>query len=1172
MRFPRGLNGLCVFAPTAALLLLAGCGGGGGGGGSPPPSPPPGPPAPAPQTIAFSNPGPVAVTYGDGSFTNAAAGGAGTGAISYASGTPAVATVEAATGVVTILAAGSSTISATKAADSTHLAATASYTLNVAKATQTIGFGQAGPVTKNFGDASFANTASGGSGTGAIAYSSANTAIATVEPTSGSVIILNAGSTQITATKAADANYLAAQASFMLIVSAVPQAISFAQPGPFSKTYGDPPFTNIASGIGGIGAITYSSNQTAVVSVDAASGQVTIVGAGTATITATRAADTNHLAAQASYSLSVARATQTIAFALPGPVNKIYTDGVFTNAASGGAGTGAITYTSTNPAVATVDAGSGAVTIVGVGTSVIGATKAASTNHGAAVATYSLNVAKAPQAIAFAQTGTVEKHSIDPPFTNTASGGTGTGAITYSSDNTAVATVNATTGAVSLVAAGNAHIVADKATDAHYLAAQSNYSLSVFQSGSTLEYTAWPGESDTEVQFPAAASGDEFLRANFPTCASPALSACATATSTLLGKAPVTDTVSQYPLWTQYWLRRAGVSYSAVQVSRSHFPSQRNPQLVEYDNQLWMVGAAPAATTWSSYDGRSWVMRSTADAYGPRMGHRAAAFNNKLWVVGGYKTGSSPGETSDVWSSPDGLNWTQVTAAAGFSPRDSHGLVAFNGKLWVVGGQQWDGYVTTASYNDVWSSPDGVTWTRATAAAGFSVRKPQLVVFNNKLWVVGGSEGNASRNDAWSSSDGVTWSPQGGVLYGTAEGLRATVLGSRIYVTGADFSDYYRQRVAYSDNGNAWTGMLNTVEVPFGRRNESAFFSFRNRIWLIGGDTPIQQICCTRADTWSSADGTSWTYEHVSAPYSPGQGTQGQGLAQNLVEFANRLWLLGPGGDGKTNAWSTTDGNDWVKSAGASVLPMRQWPGTAVFDGKLWMVGGLEADSGNPAARNDVWSSTDGNTWTQVTTNAAFSARYGHSLFVLNGKLYLVGGIESAPYERKSDVWSTLDGVTWTRELDNAPFGPRASHQTASLNGRIWLVGGFDAVNQMPGDVWSTTDGINWRLDVPSDPRLQRYEHRMTAFSGKLWVTGGRGTTYVETRDVISSADGIHWTAESTPAWSARTSHAAAVFGDHLFLFGGLGATRDEPRENEMWRTDDGVHWRLRHHNAIRVP
>src|SRR5690348_11809630 len=315
MRLSRGLNGLCVLVPTAALLLLAGCGGGGGGGGSPPPSPPPGPPAPAPQTIAFSNPGPIAVTYGDGIFTNAAAGGAGTGAISYASGTPGVATVEASSGVVTILAAGSSTITATKAADSAHLAATASYTLNVAKAPQTIAFGQAGPVTKNFGDASFTNTAAGGSGTGAITYSSANPAMATVDPTSGSVAILNAGSTQITATKAADANYLAAQASYMLIVSAAPQTISFAQPGPFSKTYGDPPFTNIASGIGGSGAITYSSNQTAVVSVDAASGQVTIVGAGTATILATRAADTNHLAAQASYSLSVARATQTIAFA-----------------------------------------------------------------------------------------------------------------------------------------------------------------------------------------------------------------------------------------------------------------------------------------------------------------------------------------------------------------------------------------------------------------------------------------------------------------------------------------------------------------------------------------------------------------------------------------------------------------------------------------------------------------------------------------------------------------------------------------------------------------------------------------------------------------------------------------------------------------------------------------
>lgn len=52
----------------------------------------------------------------------------------------------------------------------------------------------------------------------------------------------------------------------------------------------------------------------------------------------------------------------------------------------------------------------------------------------------------------------------------------------------------------------------------------------------------------------------------------------------------------------------------------------------------------------------------------------------------------------------------------------------------------------------------------------------------------------------------------------------------------------------------------------------------------------------------------------------------------------------------------------------------------------------------------------------------------------------------------------------------------------------------------------------------------------------------------------------------------ARALPTRRQFGTHMFLFGGLGVSMDENRENEMWRTDDGIHWRLRHHNTIPVP
>ena len=71
-------------------------------------------------------------------------------------------------------------------------------------------------------------------------------------------------------------------------------------------------------------------------------------------------------------------------------VTKSTTDAQFTNAVSGD-GTGAITYTSGTPGVATVDV-NGQVTIVGTGSTVITASKAATATHAATTATYTVNV------------------------------------------------------------------------------------------------------------------------------------------------------------------------------------------------------------------------------------------------------------------------------------------------------------------------------------------------------------------------------------------------------------------------------------------------------------------------------------------------------------------------------------------------------------------------------------------------------------------------------------------------------------------------------------------------------------------------------------------------------------------------------------------------------------
>ena len=57
---------------------------------------------------------------------------------------------------------------------------------------------------------------------------------------------------------------------------------------------------------------------------------------------------------------------------------------------------------------------------------------------------------------------------------------------------------------------------------------------------------------------------------------------------------------------------------------------------------------------------------------------------------------------NDVWSSSDGVTWTQVTSAASWSGRYRFGALAYSNQMWVLGGCT---AISTATYtNDVWFS------------------------------------------------------------------------------------------------------------------------------------------------------------------------------------------------------------------------------------------------------------------------------------------------------------------------------------------------------------------------------------------------------------------------------------------------------------------------------------
>ena len=126
---------------------------------------------------------------------------------------------------------------------------------------------------------------------GTITFTSSNTAVGTVDPHTGLVRIVGSGSFTITASQSAWGIYKAPTSVFtnISVANGTPQFSGFAIPSTrYRADDGSFDITNATSS-NSPGAITYSSSNTAVATINATTGRVTLVGAGATTLTATLA-------------------------------------------------------------------------------------------------------------------------------------------------------------------------------------------------------------------------------------------------------------------------------------------------------------------------------------------------------------------------------------------------------------------------------------------------------------------------------------------------------------------------------------------------------------------------------------------------------------------------------------------------------------------------------------------------------------------------------------------------------------------------------------------------------------------------------------------------------------------------------------------------------------------
>jgi len=338
-------------------------------------------------------------------------------------------------------------------------------------------------------------------------------------------------------------------------------------------------------------------------------------------------------------------------------------------------------------------------------------------------------------------------------------------------------------------------------------------------------------------------------------------------------------------------------------------------------------------------------------------------------------------------------------------------------------------------------------------------------------------------------------------------------------------------------------------------------------------------------------DTFNWTKVYDGPPNAGTPGWTGRAGLQ-AVELRNRLYVMG----GRTPApqqgnpfgsllwndvWESRDlGASWNKlpteAAGPKMWSERGYFQAVTKDGAMFVLGGqnftVKANPAYPKSCppapapgappppcppvipnstffNDVWRSTDGSNWQELTSDSPrWAGRAGLSAIEHKGWIYVLGGgkgddvaIGGSGRVLFNDVWRSRDGKNWEQVTANAPWAPRAGAAVVEKDGFMYLLGGengflctFGPTGQTCpyfNDVWRSRDGADWELVTPKAEWSARPGHQCQVLLGTIVCFGGfgfptdpSGTVAAHPVDVWVSRDGKRWEKLATGPWNATGS------------------------------------------------
>src|SRR5690625_4118686 len=360
-------------------------------------------------------------------------------------------------------------------------------------------------------------------------------------------------------------------------------------------------------------------------------------------------------------------------------------------------------------------------------------------------------------------------------------------------------------------------------------------------------------------------------------------------------------------------------------------------------------------------------------------------------------------------------------------------------------------------------------------------------------------------------------------------------------VTGSESRPVTGSATAWSDTDRAdytdWLPEPGQQETSYTQsrtytQNQERTWTYQTGSTVLGTRLETQSLTGQSESRTVDVDSTEWA--NVGGHYSCGDWAPDPVLIDHGESFTQERTCK----QDQTRDWVHTVGSTEVYVRSENRVIDEQETQTAIGTGQNWVErqnlgnrvrdlaygnGVFVAATFNSISESNIWTSTNGETWTLRKTGD------GVSMLTYGGGQFVAGMYGSYT------VWTSPDGETWTQQQDIGD-GDTVSPGVAAISS-IAFGGGVFVASTANGNIWTSPDGANWTKQQSLGVTL-----RYLTYGNGLFVGMRQNHPW-------TSPDGVNWTQQEALGLIRSLGD-----GGGLFVAGSLSNGR-------LFTSPDGENW-----------